>query len=517
MKQNTQKKAGIILQYSQMGLAILISFIYTPIMLKILGKSEYGIYNLASSIISYLSLLSLGFAASYIRFYSLYNTEKNKEQKINNLNGMFLLVFILIGVVAFVGGIILSENVSIFFNDTYSIRDKEIARILMLFMTFNLSLSFPMSVFTSYITAQEKFVFQKVLSMIRTVIGPFLTLPALLIGWGSIGMVVVTTVVGLVVDVANIFFCLTKLKMRFDISKLDFKLLKEIAGFSVFIAINQIIDQVNWSTDKIILGKICDSSAVAIYAIGAQINTYFISFSTAISSVFTPQIHRIENSIDDLNIRNKVHTDLMIRVGRIQFMILALILTGFIFWGKFFISVWAGRGYDKSYYVALLLISPAIISLIQNIGIEIQRAKNKHQFRSIAYLIMAIINVLISIWFTSLWGEIGAALGTTISLVLANGIIMNIFYHRVLHIDMIRFWRNILSFVPSLIIPIIIGTIMSKVCIIKTFCDFIIQIIFYIAIYMLSIYLIGMNKSEKDIIKRPVKKIINTINIDKRS
>ena len=54
-----QIKLGIVLQYMQMGLSILISLIYTPIMLNILGQTEYGIYNLASSIISYLSLLFL--------------------------------------------------------------------------------------------------------------------------------------------------------------------------------------------------------------------------------------------------------------------------------------------------------------------------------------------------------------------------------------------------------------------------------------------------------------------------
>ena len=76
-----QRKAGVILQYLQMALNIVISLIYTPVMLRILGKTEYGIYNLSSSIIAYLSLISLGFGASYIRFYSIYSKDvQNKYQ-----------------------------------------------------------------------------------------------------------------------------------------------------------------------------------------------------------------------------------------------------------------------------------------------------------------------------------------------------------------------------------------------------------------------------------------------------
>ena len=76
---NKQIKWGILLQYAQMALNILIHIIYTPIMIRILGNNEYGIYNLVSSIISYLNLLSLGFSAGYIRFYSRYKKENDEN------------------------------------------------------------------------------------------------------------------------------------------------------------------------------------------------------------------------------------------------------------------------------------------------------------------------------------------------------------------------------------------------------------------------------------------------------
>ena len=87
-----QKKAGVLLSYGQTVLSTLISLVYTPVMLRLLGQSEYGLYNHVSSTIALLSVLSLGFNSSYIRFYSQYKKEDN-ESAIARLNGLFLIVF----------------------------------------------------------------------------------------------------------------------------------------------------------------------------------------------------------------------------------------------------------------------------------------------------------------------------------------------------------------------------------------------------------------------------------------
>lgn len=498
MKSSTEKKLGIILQYLQMGLNILISLLYTPIMLRILGQAQYGIYNLSNSIISYLSLLSLGFGASYIRFYSRYKSKKDLKG-ICKLNGLYLIVFLLMAIVALFCGLGLSTNVSLFYNASYSEEDIHIAKILMTFMSVNLSISFIDSVFSAYVTAQEKFVFQKLLNMVKTIVSPLLTLPLLLLGYGSVGMVFVTTVVTIFADIINILFCVNRLEMKFDFHELDKHLLKEIATFSSFIALNQIVDQINWATDKIVLGKVCSSTVVAVYAVGSQINNYYMSFSTAISGVFAPQVNWIVVSKKSETDKNRELTELLAKVGRIQFIVLALILSGFIFFGKFFVLWWAGDGYERSYYVALLLIVPVTIPLIQNIGIEIQRAKNMHQFRSIIYLFMALFNIAISIVFAKLWGEIGAAFGTALSLLLANGLIMNIFYHKKMKMNMFFFWKEVLKLVPSLIPSSIFGIVISlKEC--RTVVEFVIRVVVYTIVYVVSMYLFGMNAFEKNIV-----------------
>ena len=79
MKVN-QLRAGVIMTYVNIGLGSLIPFVYTPIMLRLLGQSEYGLYSLANSVVGYLSLLSFGLGSTIVRYVAKYRAEGNKEQ-----------------------------------------------------------------------------------------------------------------------------------------------------------------------------------------------------------------------------------------------------------------------------------------------------------------------------------------------------------------------------------------------------------------------------------------------------
>lgn len=501
---NRQIKYGIVLQYMQMALSILINLIYTPIMIKILGDGEYGIYSLASSIISYLNLLSLGFGASYLRFYSRCKLE-NEKAEIKRLNGLYLSVFSIIGIVSLMAGLFITANVTVFFNETYSAEDIYIARYLMLLLAINMAISFPASVFVSYMTSQEKFIFQKLVNMGKTVLSPMLSIAMLFLGYGSIGMVLVTTGISLVIDVINIYYCVAKLQMRFEFGKPNWKLLKEIAVFSIFIAINEVVNQVNWQTGKLILGKMLTSQAVAIYSVASTLNSMYLTFSTAISNVFAPRVNQIVvlHRADE----NKQLTKLFIQIGRLQFFVIMLILSGFVFFGRFFINIWAGESYHQAYAVTLLLICPVTIALIQNIGIEIQRAKNMHKFRSVVYFIMAILNIAISIVFCHYWGIIGVTMGTSLSLIIGNIVIMNIYYHQKMGINMILFWKSIASIIPALIPPIIVGIAINTLHSITGIIDFGFCIMIYTTVYVISIFFIGLSNEEKEKLKAQIVKI----------
>ncbi len=507
MKVN-QIKIGALISYLQMALGIIIGLLYTPVMIRLLGPSEYGLYNTVSSTISMLSVLSLGFNSSYIRYFSRYKL-KNDEEAIKKLNGLFLIIFVIIGLVALLCGLFLTFNLELVFDEGLTAGEYEIARVLMFLLTVNLAISFPMSVFQNIISAHERYVFLKLLTVFKTVVSPLVTLPLLLAGYRSVAMVVVTFAISLAIDIAYLIYSRKSLNVRFKFRNFEKGIFKSIFVFTSFIAINLIVDQINSNVDKFLLGRFKGTEVVAVYSVGYSLYQYYMMFSTAISGVFTPRIHMIVNSTKDkIEEQKRLLTDLFIKVGRVQFVILALIASGLVFFGKPFIAVWAGEGYEDAYYVAMLLILPASIALIQNIGIEVQRALNKHKFRSIVYICMALVNLVITVFLCQKYGAIGATIGTAIALILANGIIMNIYYHKQCNIDIIMFWKSILRCSLGLIIPIVCGCVIVNLIDISSIKNMLIGIVLYSAVYCTSMWFIGMDSSEKSAILKPIRKIL---------
>ena len=359
----SQRKVGAILSYISEAIKIISSLVFTPVMIRLLGQSEYGVYQLVHSVVSYLGLLSLGFTASYIRFYSRYKAE-NKTEEIYRLNGMFMTVFLVIACIAVLSGAIMIGNIQSVFANGLDENEYDVARILMALMVLNLAITFPNSVFNCITSAHEKFIFQRILTILNNILNPFLTLPLLLLGYGSVGMVTATTFITIAKFITNIWYTTKRLKVKFYFNHFDFYLLRDIWHFTFFIFLNQIIDQINWSVDKFLLGRMKGTIAVALYGLGAQINTMYVQLSSSISSVFVPRINKIVAERND----NHELSELLTKIGRIQFIILGLILSGFIFFGHPFMKFWGGKEYGDSYYVALWLIVPVTIPLIQTLA-----------------------------------------------------------------------------------------------------------------------------------------------------
>lgn len=502
MKVN-QLKAGSVLSYMKIALTVMVNLLYTPAIIRYLGQSEYGLYMTVTSVISMFHILSLGFNNGYIRYYAKYKSN-NEIEKINRLNGLFLIIFILIGIVSAVGGTFLTFNLNIIFSSGLTVKEYVIARWLMLLLTINISISFPMSVFSTIISANERFVFLKSLSIFKTLGGPILSLPLLMLGFKSIALVTVTLVIAFLIDIVYLFYVLGVLKNKFVFRGFEKGIFGGLVVYTSFIALNSIVDQINSNIGKLLLGRYRGTSEVSVYSVGYTMYSCYMTFSTAVSGIFTPKIHKLVNNTPKQELKN-VLTNLFIKVGRLQFMIIGLVLSGFLFFGKPFMNIWAGKNYGDSYYVALLLMSAASVPLMQNLGIEIQRAQNKHKFRSIAYIFMALINFVVTIFLAQEYGAKGAAIGTVVSLIVANGFIMNIYYHKKCNIDIIKFWKSIIRLAFSMTIPVVGGLIIVNVFEIKGIISMAIGIAVYTVLYFVSVWFMGMNEYEKGLVKSLLK------------
>ena len=447
----SQLKAGVVLNYVVIILNTVVGLLYTPYMLRMMGQSEYGLYSLVASVIAYLTVLDLGFGNAIVRYTAKFRAEKKTEEQYE-MFGMFLLLYLVIGIIAFGIGLGLYFNVGTLFGDTMTAVELDRARIMMLLLVANLAFTFPMSIWGSIIQAYEDFVFQKSLNIFRIILNTAVMICLLHFGYKAVAMVVVQTIFNVLTLVLNFIYCRRKLNIHiyFRFKHFHWGFLKEVAIYSFWIFLNAIMDRVYWSTGQFVLGAMVGTAAVAVFAIAIQLEGMYMQFSTAISSVFLPKV----TAMVATNRSRKEISDLFIRTGRIQYIVLAYILSGFIIFGRQFIELWAGADYSDAYIISLLFFIPLTVPLIQNLGITILQARNEMKFRSVLYIIIALVSLAMQIVLTRYFGGIGCAMGVSGALVVGQILIMNVYYQRRQDLDIKTFWKEIskMSIIPIVLI-----------------------------------------------------------------
>ena len=137
MSNSRNLKWGSFLSYVQLFFSIVISLFYTPIMIRLLGQNEYGLYQTVLSTVSMLCILSLGFLSGYIRFFTRYR-KNNDREAIFRLNGLYISVFLVIGLVAFACVMYLSNHASLLFDKGLTEAEYALAKKLLVILAVNL-------------------------------------------------------------------------------------------------------------------------------------------------------------------------------------------------------------------------------------------------------------------------------------------------------------------------------------------------------------------------------------------
>lgn len=503
-----QLKAGAALNYVSILVNMVVGLIYTPYMLRMLGQSEYGLYSLAASVIAYLTVLDLGFGNAIVRYTSKFIAEGKREEQ-EEMFGMFLLLYLGIGIIAVIIGTLLALNVENLFSRAMTPTEVSRTRIMLWIMTFNLAFTFPMSIWGSIMTAYERFVFQRVVSIIRSVLNPVVMVFLLTIGYKAVAMVVVTTVFNVVTLLINWWYCRHKLLIKVCFTGIKWNFLKEVSIYSFWIFLNAIMDRIYWSTGQFVLGIYKGAVAVAVYAVAIQLQNMYMLFSTAISSVMLPKVTGMVTNGND----EKSVSDLFIRMGRIQYIVISFILSAFVVFGKPFIRLWAGSDYSDAYYICLIFFFPFAIDLIQNIGITILQARNQMKFRSILLTAISICSLLLSIALVKPLGYFGCAIATGLGLLCGQGVMLNLYYYRRQHIDIPKFWKEIakMSVVP--IIAVIVGCLLLNPKVIGdiNIIKFIVLAFVFIALYVPAFWKFGMNDYERELFAAPCRKMISKL------
>ncbi|MGN1168023.1 MAG: lipopolysaccharide biosynthesis protein [Lachnospiraceae bacterium] len=505
-REKSQLKAGIVLSYINVVIGNLIPLFYTPIMLSLLGQNQYGLYKLASSISSYMSLLAFGMGGAVTRYLIKANSEGGKEAE-ENMLGMFHIIFQVIAVVTLLVGGIVTCNLGIIYSGSLTTGELSEMKVLVAILVVNTAVGFSASAYNAVVSSHERFMFLQGINVITTIVTPIANLIVLYLGYSSLGMVLASLVLNILVRIMYIIYVRYSLEIRPRYNNLPLSLLKELLTFSFWIFVANIVSQLYNSTDTMIIGAIPSLATVgvAIYNVGATFNNIVFSLAQAVSGLFIPKANKMVFA----GASSEELTDYVISVGRYQCFVITLVCSGFVAFGRPFINFYVGNDYADAYWIAIVMMIPSCIPLVQSVANSITQAKNMHRFRSLTYLFIAILNVVGTYVLVHSSGIIGAAVMTGLANIVGQGFLMNWYYWKKVGLNIPRFWKNILSIEWIPLLLCVIFLIVGKVINFYAISAFLGGIVVYIILYIILIWKFSLNEDEKKVIMGFIYKIKN--------
>ncbi len=497
----SQIKTGVVLSYVIIFVNTIGGFFLTPFLLREFGQSIYGLYTLIASFSGYLMLMDFGVTITSVRYISKYRAE-NDKQKAEKFIGSILSFYIVVGIIVLLIGILIYFNLANVFSSSITEDLLPSAKKMFVFVIINSSLTMFVHTLPAIITAYEKFTFSKSLELIRIILRILLIVIFVKIGYSALSVIIIDTFLNLFLAIARWFYAKDRLGIKFRIQKFDKSFVQEVGQFSFFIFLASIVNQVNVRADQLILGVVSSTEEIAISGIGSKLNQYYHQAAVAISGVFLPRVtSMVTKKVNSIEIEN-----FAIKIGKLQGKLLLYIIIGFILVGKEFIYAWAGPSYESAYYIVIVLMLSNLASYTQGILLSVSQAMNKHRLRNIIYTIVTALNVAITIPLASKYGALGASFGTGISMIIGYYILIQIYYHKALNVNMRRFFfETIIKPMPSAIVSTAIVILLNNNY--EFFNSVLIKVLVVTVVYFTALFLTDFTMYERNLLKNLINKI----------
>lgn len=457
MLKNNQFRVGVILSYFSIALNIAAGLLYTPWIIRQIGEADYGLYTLASSLIT-LFVADLGLGTAISRYLSVYRAE-GRQDKINDFLGLIYKLYFFIDFAILIVLAILYLLLDRIYVSLTPDEIRKFKTVYIIAATFAIC-NYPLVTFNGILTAYEKYIHLKLAEVLYRVLLIILTVSALLCGYGLFAFVTVHAAAGMLTSLYKLYYIRKETAVRPHFRYHNKKLYQEIFGFSLWEVITSATQRLVFNITPSVLGIVANSASIAVFGIVSLIEGYAYTISTAISSMFMPRVSRLyvqENGSDAV-------MPLFLTVGRCQFALSGLIVAGFAVVGKRFIMLWLGESYIQAYYGVLLVLIPGLFYSPLQIANTALLVEKKGKLQAYVNIIMGLLNVILSVPLSAFWGVIGACISIFIAYIF-RAIAMHLIYWKNMKLDIPCFCKMCyLRISKPIVITILVAFLMNHFC-----------------------------------------------------
>lgn len=448
-------KRNILVSYASTLVLAGLGFFTTPFLVTHLGKAKYGVWTLELSVLIYLGLLDAGLYTSISKRVAEYLAQNDKA-KLETALGTAQAIYLCLIPIALIIVVGLCLGLNHLFRIPLDLQDQ--ARLLLLFLGFN-------QCFTFLALSRNAVLFgagrlDLALSA-STVTGAILTLLNLVIGvtgaplaW--LGCAAIFTTLGNVLWTQKLLHrFLPDIKISLSASRLP--MAKDLLGFGLRNAYISILGTIAFCSDTLMIGLLLPISQVAQYAIASKLVNLINMLSVKPINALIPAYARAQAQEDQEQLFS-----LLTRSIAYSCAVCLPVSVACVVFPHALIRAWIGENYETSGDILRWLSIWTLIALPGHAVSTMLTGTERNKLLARFYTVSAFVNLAFSFTLTRVFGVVGPAIGSVLTVGLLESLLLPLFACRLFGFSpMVFLSRSYGSLLPVLAISLFVALLAS--------------------------------------------------------
>lgn len=443
---------AIASSYATTIIITLIGFILTPFILKYVTREEYGFFLISTDILTWIGLMDLGLNA-VLNYKASQLSARPNSRKLNKMISTVFFVQLIVSIVFFVIGYLISLNITSFFQVSKTLSST--LETFFIIILVSAILKFGSKIFSSLLISHQKADIDNYIKLLNVFIRSTIIVYLLINNFGLLSLAyafLIANIISTCLLIAVAVKHLPKLNIKFKYFSIN--LLKEYYSIGFWFFINGIAGIGIETMERILTAKYLNVETVTTLVLTGRLYLISILLINILSNSSRPMIGQLIGQGKIKDVKKILNSMIRLSTG------FALVLLFSVFSGNhLFVTAWVGKeNYGGVWIEALILLTVLLKNWILPYSVITSSAMYKIKNISIVRIINLLLFILLSMISVKFIGLYGILLSSSISMLLTTFWYLPYISAQYLSID---FYKLMLSevkvFLPFLIILLLLS------------------------------------------------------------
>ena len=399
---------------------LVLGLVMLPFNLAHLGKEAYGLWMLLGSVLIHFSTLEFGYGSGLVKFVAQYRAHRD-ARALNEIASTLFVVFTGLAALAYAGVVVLAFNLQ----HIFALAPDQVttARWILLIVGCYVACNFPFGVYGGIIGGFQRYDQNNKITIVVSLLVALTNAVVLLAGYGLVTLVTATTGVRMIAFVVyrqNAYRVFPSLRVHPSLFRRD--RLREVTGFSIYAAVINWANKLNYQLDQLVIGMFLGSAAVAVWAPAARIIWGVQRLTNQLNAVLFPTIVDSDAAQQQRRLQ-----EILLQGTRLSLVMVVPIATMLVVLADPLVRAWLGAQAEavaECIPIIQILSLAVVVRVGSATGNTLLKGAGAHKFVAWVNLTTGVVNAMLSVVLIRRFGLIGVAWGTLVPITIAASLVL---------------------------------------------------------------------------------------------